>query len=80
MALTLLPDAPSDCVSGAKDYTVVLSGVRDALRAYEQCLTASRGRSQCTDEFDGLDGTQQDFEAAVENVVKAYPLAPRAPR
>jgi hypothetical protein len=80
LALTLLPDAPAVCESAARDYRVALAGVTGALRTYEQCVIASRGRSQCTDIFDELDGAQRDFEDAVTEFQRACPLAPREPR
>lgn len=79
-ALTLLPDAPADCVSAAKEYAAALAGVTGALRTYEQCVVASRGRHQCADIFDELDGAQRDFEDAVAEFQRACPLASRERR
>ena len=80
MALTLLPDAPADCVSAAREYTAALDGVTGALRTYERCVAASRGRNQCADIFDELDGAQRDFEDAVAEFQRACPIVPRGPR
>ena len=79
-ALTLLPDAPADCVSAAKEYAAALASVTGALRTYEQCVAASRGRSQCAEIFDELDGAQRDFEDAVAGFQRACPLTPRERR
>ncbi len=34
----------------------------DALRTYEGCVGASRGRNQCSPEFDELAGAHREFE------------------
>jgi hypothetical protein len=52
MPLAILLDAaPSDCGGAA-----ALASVTEAIRAYEQCVVASRGRNECPDEFGELDG------------------------
>jgi hypothetical protein len=80
VALTLLPDAPADCVSAGREYAAALASVTGALRTYEQCLGASRGRNQCAEIFDELDGAQRDFEDAVTEFQRVCPLALREPR
>ena len=80
VALTLLPDAPAECVTAAKDYAAVLDGVTVAVRAYERCVASSQGRNHCADEIDDLDGTHRDFEDAVAAFQRVCPLAPREPR
>jgi hypothetical protein len=73
VALTFIPDAPIECVNAARAYAAIFARVTDALRAYEQCLTASRARNQCAEEFDNLDDAQRDFEDAVTRFEKACP-------
>ena len=52
VALVITPDAaPSDGRSAAAEYPVALTSVTKALRTYEQCLSASRGRNQCSAKF-----------------------------
>jgi len=81
VALTVLPDTtPSDCWIGAAGYTAAVASVTDALRTYEACIGASRGRSQCSAEFDELDGAHHDFEDAAAEYQRACPRAPREPR
>ena len=80
VALTLLPDAPAECVTAAKDYAAVLDAVTVAVRAYERCVGTSQGRNRCADEIDDLDGTHRDFEDAVAEFQRACPLALREPR
>jgi hypothetical protein len=74
VALAPMPDAPSNCVSATNDYAAAVFEVTDALRTYEQCVTASLGRSQCAEEFEELNHAQQDFETAAEKVVQGCPL------
>ena len=82
VALTVLPDAtPTDCRSAAVDYAAAVASVTDALRTYEVCIGASRGHSQCSAEFDELDGAHREFEDAAAEYRQACPLAPpREPR
>jgi hypothetical protein len=80
VALTVLPDTtPSDCWIGAAGYTAAVASVTDALRTYEACIGASRGRNQCSAEFDELDGAHRKFEDAAAEHQRACPLAPSAP-
>ena len=58
----------------------VVASVTDALRTYEACIGASRGHSQCSAEFDELDGAHHDFEDAVAEYRQACPPAPLEPR
>jgi hypothetical protein len=81
VALLLLSDAPpSDCPSAAAGYAAAVASVTEALRTYEQCVSASRGRSQCAGEFDELDDAHRNLEDAVAEYQRACPLAPREPR
>ncbi len=81
MALAITPDAPpSDCRSAAAGYATALASVTEALRTYEACLAASRGRNQCAAEFDELDVVRLDYEDAVAEYHGACPLTPHEPR
>ena len=80
-ALAVLPGAtPTDCRSAAAGYEAAVASVTDALRTYEACVGASRGRNQCAAEFDELDGAHHDFEDAVAEYRQACPPAPLEPR
>jgi len=78
VALAVLPDAtPSDCpLVTATGYAAAVTSVMDALRTYEACIGASRGHSQCSAEFDELDGAHREFEDAAAEYRQACPLAP----
>jgi len=78
-ALTLVPDAPAECVKAVKEFSVALEKVQGALPPYEQCITASDGRNQCAEAFDDLDGAQREFEDAVEKIRRTCPVAPGQP-
>jgi len=81
VALTVLPDAtPSDCRCATAGYGAAVASLRDVLRTYEACVGESRGHSQCSAEFDELDGAHRDFEDAVAEYRRACPLAPHEPR
>ena len=81
VALVITPDAaPTDCRSAAAGYSAALASVTEALRAYEACLSASRGRNQCATEFDDLDAAHLDYEDAVAEYHRACPLLPQGPR
>ncbi len=81
VALAITPDAaPSDCRSATAGYSAALASVTEALRTYEACLAASRGRNQCATEFDELGAAQLDYEDAVAEYHRACPLAPHEPR
>ena len=68
------------CRSAAASYTAALAAVTEALRTYEACLVASRGRNQCSAEFDELDAAHLDYEDAVAEYHRACPLLPHEPR
>jgi hypothetical protein len=53
------------CRQAAKRYEVAAAAITDALRSYEKCIAASRGRDSCSAEFSDLDAAQDRFEAAV---------------
>jgi hypothetical protein len=81
VAVAITPDAgPSDCTSAAAGYSAALVSVTEALRAYEACLSASRGHNQCAAEFDELDAAHLDYEDAVAEYHRACPLTPHEPR
>ena len=80
VALTVLPDAPlSDCPRAAAGYAAAVASVTEALRTYERCVGAGRGRSQCAAEFDELADAHRDFEDAAAEYQRACPLAPHEP-
>ncbi len=81
VALTITPDVPpADCRSAAASYAAALAAVTEALRTYEACLTASRGRNQCSAEFDELGAVQLDYEDAVVAILPSVSAgAARAP-
>ncbi len=82
VALAVLPGAtPTDCRSAAAGYEAAVASVTDALRTYEACVGASRGRNQCSPEFDELAGAHREFQDAAAEYRQACPLAPpREPR
>jgi conjugal transfer/entry exclusion protein len=57
----------TDCDEASSQYKSVLHDVRDALHAYGNCLSNSRGHDDCALEFSTLQSAQGDFEAAVAN-------------
>jgi len=66
VALTVLPETtPADCRNAASGFAAAVASMTEALRTYEQCVSASRGRSQCAAAFDELDGAHHDFVDAV---------------
>jgi hypothetical protein len=80
-ALAITPDAPpTNCRDAATAYAAALTSVTEALRTYEVCLAASRGRNQCATEFDELDAAQLDYEDAVADYHRACPPVPHEPR
>jgi hypothetical protein len=73
VALALVPGAEADrdaCRKAAVSYEIALSEVTDALRSYEKCIVASRGRDSCSEEFSDLDVAQDQFETAVSEYDK----------
>ena len=81
VALTVTPDAaPSDCRSAASNYSAALASVTEALRTYEACLSASRGRNQCAAELDELGAAQLDYEDAVAEYHRSCPPVRHEPR
>ena len=80
VALAITPDAAlSDCQSAAAGYAAALASVTEALRTYEVCLAASRGRNQCAAEFDDLDAAHLHYEDAAAEYHRACPLKPHEP-
>lgn len=53
------------CQQAAKRYEIAADAITDALRSYEKCIVASRGRNPCSEEFSDLDVAQDRFETAV---------------
>jgi hypothetical protein len=47
--------------------------VTNALRNYEQCVSASKGQDKCAAEMQQLDDAHDDFEEAVNDYKQACP-------
>ena len=54
-----------DCQSAGEAFQAVVAKVTNALRAYEQCVSASKGQDKCSAEMQQLDDAHDDFEDAV---------------
>ena len=55
------------CAKESAHYQAIVGALTEALRAYEKCMRASRGRDPCTAEYEDLDVAQDKFETAVED-------------
>jgi hypothetical protein len=61
-----MADSNTDaCQRVAMRYEIAAAAITDALRSYEKCIAASRGRDTCSAEFSDLDVAQDRFETAV---------------
>ena len=58
-------EVPDDCKRRSSHHEAVVTELTNALRAYERCVLASRGRDPCTGEYEDLDVAQDKFETAV---------------
>ena len=59
------------CRKPAERYEAAVAEVVEAMRAYEKCVSTSRGRDTCSAEFSDIDLAQDGFEAAVSEYAKA---------
>ena len=62
-----------DCQSAGEAFQAALSKVVNALRGYEQCVAASKGKDKCAAEMQQLDDAHDDFEDAVNDYKQACP-------
>ena len=60
----------TECEDAIQRYNMATNEVSTALRVYATCITGSRGRDDCSSEFDLLRSAQDDFELAVERIRK----------
>ena len=65
--------ATGDCQSAGEAFEAALAKVTNALRGYEQCVTASKGKDKCAAEMQQLDDAHDDFEEAVNDHKQACP-------
>ncbi len=63
-----MPAVASDCGDAVDRYNSVLADVSSALRRYSNCVSASRGRDDCSTEFRRLKYAQDDLESAVSEI------------
>ena len=64
---------PLNCANANDAFQGALTKVVEALRAYEQCVAASRGKDKCASEIQALDDAHDDFEDAVDDYKQACP-------
>jgi hypothetical protein len=62
-----------DCSTSGDAFQAAMAKVVDALRNFEQCVAASKGKDKCAAEMQQLDDAHDDFEDAVDDVKKACP-------
>jgi hypothetical protein len=62
---------PTDCASATQQHKENVEAVMNALRKYEACVTASKGRDKCAAEMQALDSAHDDFEDTVTDIEKA---------
>ena len=62
-----------NCANASDTFQSAISKVVEALRAYEQCVAASKGKDKCTAEMQALDDAHDDFEDAVDDYKQACP-------
>jgi hypothetical protein len=65
--------ATGDCQSAGEAFQAAVAKVTNALRSYEQCVTASKGQDKCAAEMQQLDDAHDDFEEAVNDYKQACP-------
>jgi hypothetical protein len=66
------PGAGSEeCRRAATDFDETVADVREAVRTYEKCVSASHGRNNCSAEIQALDDSHDDFEDAVASYTAA---------
>jgi hypothetical protein len=57
-----------DCRDAIENFRTVRSDVLDAARRYASCVASSRGRDDCSSEFETLRSEHDDFEEAVSDI------------
>jgi hypothetical protein len=62
-----------DCQSAGEAFQAALAKVTNALRGYEQCVSASKGQDKCSAEMQQIDDAHDDFEDAVNDYKQACP-------
>jgi hypothetical protein len=62
-----------DCSTSGDAFQAALTKVVNALRSYEQCVAASKGKDKCSAEMQQLDDAHDDFEDAVNDYKQACP-------
>lgn len=84
LILTLAAVSNTDkdiCAQESARYQATVAVLTEALRDYEKCVLASRGRDPCTTEWEDLDVAQDKFETAVEDRGRLCPMtAPKGDR
>ena len=69
LALITVPNANrADCANAANRYTAAASKIVEALRTYEKCVVSSNKRNDCAAEFEAIEGAQDDFADAVDDL------------
>jgi len=62
-----------NCANANDTFQSAMTKVVEALRAYEQCLAASKGKEKCASEMQTLDDAHDDLEDAVDDYKQACP-------
>ena len=62
-----------NCASANDTFQAALTKVVDALRAYEHCVAASKGKEKCAAEMQQLDDAHVDLEDAIDDYKQACP-------
>ena len=71
VVLTALSGADDPCKRVGQRHEAAKAEVIEAVRAYERCIVASRGREPCGEEFADLDLAQAQYERAVAEYSEA---------
>jgi len=66
-------DGTGDCPTTGDAFQAALTKVTNALRQYEQCVSASKGQDKCAAEMQQLDDAHDDFEGR-ERLQTGLPL------
>lgn len=62
-----------NCASASDAFQTSMTKLVEALRAYEQCVAASKGKEKCAAEIQALDDAHDDFEDSVDDYKQACP-------
>src|SRR5438270_526344 len=63
--------ATGDCQTAGEAFQAAVAKVTNALRGYEQCVSASKGQDKCSAEMQQIDDAHDDFEDAVNDYKQA---------